>query len=509
MEGFQTSDSRGRTSSPLTAAAETVGCLPDRNGSPILCDQSPRILVRRPNLISKWNSQSLAKQFLVIGGVVSIVAMLLVGAFVTRMIEDAVTRNSAATTALYVDSVVAPLLPDMQTSEALDDTVARALDETLGQGALGDRLLSFRLWRSDGTVLYSNDRAMVGKRFPLSDELKTAFAGKMAAQFNDLDDVEDETERLAGKPLLEIYNPVLQPWSGQVVAVSEFYEIAYDFQHSLNRARLHTWLAVAGFTLVFFATLSAIVLRGSRTIENQRHALRQRIDDLSALLAQNEALRERVQRASERVTALNESHLRRIGADLHDGPAQLIAYASLRLDSRTVVGSPTSPARREQEIASIKASLDEAMHEIRTICSGLVLPQIEAASLSEILERSVHAHRQRTGTVVDLVTSSTSVCLSPSAKICVYRFVQEALNNAHRHGGGGQHVIQRLQGKCVTVEVADDGPGFNPDDVGPTSLGLAGLRERVESLGGTFEITSAAPGTIVRMTLNTEEAEQV
>ncbi|MFA1625412.1 sensor histidine kinase [Rhizobium mongolense] len=466
--------------------------------------------MRRPNLISKWNSQSLAKQFLVIGGIVSIGAMLLVGAFVTRLIEDAVTRNSAATTALYVDSVIAPLLPDMQTSQALDDTVARALDETLGQGALGDRLLSFRLWRSDGTILYSNDKTMVGKKFPLSDELKTAFAGKMAAQFNELDDVEDKVERLAGEPLLEIYNPVLQPWSGQVVAVSEFYEIANDFQHSLSQARLHTWLAVAGFTLVFFATLSAIVLRGSRTIENQRHALRQRIDDLSALLAQNEALRERVQRASERVTALNESYLRRIGADLHDGPAQLIAYASLRLDSRTVVSASTSPVTREREIASIKASLDEAMREIRTICSGLVLPQIEAASLSEILERGVHAHRQRTGTIVDLVTSSIPVCLSPSAKICIYRFVQEALNNAYRHGGGaGQRVIQRLQGNCVSVDVADDGPGFSPDDVGPTSLGLAGLRERVESLGGTFEITFAAPGTIVRMTLNTEETEQV
>lgn len=435
--------------------------------------------------------------------------MLMIGAFVTSLIEDAVTRNSAATTALYVDSVIAPLLPDMQTTEALDDTVARALDETLGQGALGDRLMSFRLWRSDGTILYSNDKSLVGKRFPLNEELKTAFAGKMAAQFNQLDDVEDETERLSGKPLLEIYNPVLQPWSGQVVAVSEFYEIANDFQHSLSQARLHAWLAVAAFTLAFFAMLSAIVLRGSRTIESQRHALRQRIDDLSALLAQNEALRERVQRASQRATALNESYLRRIGADLHDGPAQLIAYASLRLDSKAVISASSPTAVREQEIASIKARLDEAMQEIRTICSGLVLPQIEAASLSEILEQSIRAHQQRTGTDVELSISAPPAYLSPSAKICIYRFVQEALNNGYRHGGGvGQRVTQSVDGRQISIEVADKGPGFDPDDVGPASLGLAGLRERIESLGGTFEITFAAPGTIVRMTLNTEETEQ-
>jgi signal transduction histidine kinase len=469
-----------------------------------------RFVVRLDDLIKRWNSQSLAKQFLLIGGIVAVVAMVLVGAFVTSLIEDAVTRNSAATTALYVDSVIAPLLPDMQTTKVLDDTAAHALDETLGQGALGNRLMSFRLWRADGTILYSNDKAMIGKQFALSEELKTAFAGKMVAQFNQLDDPEDEVERTTGKPLLEIYNPVLQPWSGQVVAVSEFYEIANDFEHSLSQARFHTWLAVAAFTLSFFVVLSAIVLRGSRTIESQRRALRQRIDELSTLLSQNETLRGRLQRASRRTTALNESHLRRIGADLHDGPAQLVAFASLRLDSQALINPSTGAAAREREITAIKASLDEAMHEIRTICSGLVLPQIEAASLAEILNRIIRAHTQRTGSPVDLSLSDPPARLSPSAKICIYRFVQEALNNGYRHGGGiTQRVLQSMQGDRVIIEVADGGPGFDLEDIRPTSLGLAGLRERIESLGGTFEIDANATGTIIRMSLSTEEIEQV
>ena len=88
----------------------------------------PRDLVHVQHLITRWNSQSLATQFLLIGGAVAACAMVLVGAFVSNRIEDAVTRNSAATTALYVDSVIAPLLPDMQTNEVLDETVARALD---------------------------------------------------------------------------------------------------------------------------------------------------------------------------------------------------------------------------------------------------------------------------------------------------------------------------------------------------------------------------------------------
>ena len=58
------------------------------------------------------------------------------------------------------------------------------------------------------------------------------------------------------------------------------------------------------------------------------------------------------------------------------------------------------------------------------------------------------------------------------------------------------------------IEVADEGPGFDPKDVGAQKLGLAGLRDRVESLGGTFQLLSSDRGTIVRMSLNIEEMEQ-
>jgi signal transduction histidine kinase len=461
------------------------------------------------SLIERWNSQSLARQFLRAGGFVAICAMLVVGSFVAGLIENAVTRNSAATTALYVDSVIAPLLPDMQTTQVLDDTVTRALDETLGQGALGKRLFSFRLWRNDGTILYSNNKDLSGKRFPLSSSLGMAFSGRMVAKFNQIDDVDSVAERNSGKPLLEIYNPVLQPWSGKVVAVSEFYEVASDLEWSLNQARLLSWLVVALFTLTFFALLSIIVLRGSRTIDNQRNALNDRIGELSTLLLQNEALRARVQRATQRAAALNESYLRRIGADLHDGPAQLIAYASLRLDSQTLTSSKTPSAERKGALRTVKTSLDDAMAEIRSICSGLMLPHIETDNLSDLIRRAIREHERRTGIVVALFVATTPTDLPTSAKICVYRFVQEALNNGYRHAGGiGQKVMQSLEDEQIVIEVADEGPGFDPKDVGPQKLGLAGLRDRVESLGGTFQLLSSNQGTTVRMSLSIEEMEQ-
>ncbi|WLP57496.1 sensor histidine kinase [Agrobacterium fabrum] len=445
------------------------------------------------SLVARWNSQSLARQFLFAGGFVAICAMVGVGYFVSSLIENAVTRNSAATTALYVDSVIAPLLPDMQTTQALDDSITRALDETLGQGALGKRLFSFRLWRSDGTILYSSDKSLSGKQFPLSDDLRTALTGRMAARFNRIDDVESEAEPDNDKPLLQIYNPVLQPWSGKVVAVSEFFEVAHDFEWSLNQVRLLSWLAVAAFTMTFFALLSIIVLRGSRTIDSQRKALNNRIGELSALLQQNEALRARVQRATQRATSLTESYLRRIGADLHDGPAQLVAYASLRLDSQTLTDPRTPAEEREASLTKIKVSLDDAMAEIRGICSGLMLPHIETDSLADLLKRAVLAHEQRTGVSVELLLNKRPASLSTSAKICIYRFVQEALNNGYRHAGGiGQKVAQTSEDRLIIIKVMDKGHGFSMSDVSPQKLGLGrhpdgGRRRRFIGFG-VFEV---------------------
>lgn len=465
--------------------------------------------MRLPNIIAHWNGQSLARQFLVTGGLVSIIAILIVGTVVAKLITDAVTRNSAASTALYVDSVIAPILPDMTTAEKLDPSVERALDETLAQGALGRRLVSFRLWRKDGTILYANDKRQMGQKRVPGEDLKTAFTGRIISEFNDIGP-EERAALGPTPPLLEIYNPVRQPWSGEVVAVSEFYEIATDFEQSLFTARLWSWIAVAAVIAVIFSLLSLIVLRGSRLIELQRGLLNARVGELSRLLKQNRALNERVQKANQRTTAINERFLRRLGADLHDGPAQLIAYASLRIDSPSIIGPHASVDDRETEAGLIKQSLQEAMKEIRSICHDLILPEIEAASLHEIIAQAVRRYRERTGTLVEVSFSETDRQLPAAEKICLYRFVQETLNNGGRHAGGaGQRVLQRLQGDNVVVDVMDSGPGFDPALVKPTSLGIAGLRERIESLGGRFEIQSDRTGTRVTLALKICEAETV
>ena len=454
-------------------------------------------------LVEIWSGLSLALQFLIAGGIGLLAVMLVVGLWVTAQIREGVMHNAAATTALYVDSVIAPLLPDMRKSRELDSTVKRALDETLGQGALGEKLLSFKLWRPDGTVLYAKDASQIGRQFKINPNLKAAFAGNVVAEYNNIqDDIAAGEDEDVHVPVLEIYNPVREPWSGDVVAVSEFYEAATDFHETMTAALRGTWLVVAVATATALALLSGIVFHGSRTIQTQRATLEAKVAELQATLAQNSSLRQRVQRASRRATAINERYLRRIGADLHDGPAQLVALAALRMDSPAL--AEASRETREAEIAGIQKTLGEAMSEIRGICNGLVLPQIETQAVADILRLAVAEHERRTETEVALTLPERLPELGTSEKISIYRFVQEGLNNAYRHGKGkGQQVRATMRAGRLVVEVLDTGPGFDPGR--SEGLGLAGLRERIESIGGQFETLSGPGGTRLVIQLSVEE----
>ena len=450
-----------------------------------------------------WGKLSLAWQFLIVGGLGLLAVMLVVGFWVTSQIRGGVIRNAAGTTALYVDSVIAPLLPDMRKSQQLSNSVRQALDETLDQGALGKRLVSFKLWRRDGTILYAKDASLIGRVIQPGPNLVHAFGGNVVAEFDNLDPVEREEQKETNSPLLEIYNPVREPWSGQVVAVSEFYEIADDLQATLYAALWSSWLVVAGATAAALAMLSGIVLRGSQTIQTQRSALEAKLAELQLLLSQNSSLRVRVQSASRRATAINERYLRRIGADLHDGPAQMVALAALRMDSPMLLDQKASLKNRKAEIADIHHTLDQAMREIRAICNGLVLPQIETADVVNILRLAISEHERRTASQVLISLPSMLPELGPSEKISIYRFVQEGLNNAWRHGGGKDQAVNASvsDGKLV-IQVSDAGPGFDP--ASSQGLGLAGLRERIESIGGYFETLSNRRGTRLTITLSIE-----
>ena len=435
-----------------------------------------------------WTRMSLAQQFALAGGIVMLIAAVGVGYWVSQRIEEVVVRNTANATALYMESFIAPLSQDLAFQDRLTDDNHAALDLILVETPLGRRVVSFKIWVKGAKVVVSSNQSIEGKTFEPTENLKRAWTGEVAADFNALSDLEDEDEANLGVPLLEIYSPIRAKGTGEIIAIAEFYENATQLESDLIKARLTSWATVALVMLAIWGSLFAVVLRGSQTIDRQFAAL-------SEMAARNVSLRLKVQSAAGRFSALNDQALRRIGADLHDGPAQLMGFAALRLDALRK-SAPEGAA--QSEINQIESAIKDAIKDIRSISRGASLPDIERKPIVEVIHGLVDAHSGRTGSDVALkVELGGREDLPLAVKICVGRVIQEGLTNAWRHAGGaGQAVAVRLAGDVLTVTVRDRGAGLKsePKEGDLYGLGLAGLSGRVESLGGSLTLRRRRDG---------------
>ena len=203
----------------------------------------------------------------------------------------------------------------------------------------------------------------------------------------------------------------------------------------------------------------------------------------------------RQETASMRSTELNEQFLRRVGSDLHDGPAQLVALASLRLDAikKFVMTESQVSTSGIEDLEIVQQALSDALSEIRHISAGLVLPELEGLTLSEILTKAALDHQQRTRVHTSLNLGELPKHVGKSIQICLYRLVQEGLNNSEHHASEADcSVSARCIANTIEVVISDKGSGFEPESITTSSsgLGLLGLRERIESIGGQFEIRS-------------------
>ena len=371
---------------------------------------------------------SLARQFMVASLIILVGAALGLGWWVGRQIEARVVHRTAATTALFVDSFVSPNLQELSTSDHLSAAHVAALDRLLEETPLGREIVAFKVWDSAGKLLYSAEPTAIGQVFPVGEELQRAWEGVVVSDISTLEDPENVLERAQQSVLLETYSPVRLGGSDQIIAVAEFYQSVAGLQQDVASARRSVWLAVGLAMTGIYLLLAGFVGRASDTIDRQRAALAAQVGQLTDLLAQNVALHDRVRRAAARTTALNERVLRRISADLHDGPVQDLGLALLRLDHAIEAQPADGPAAADLDV--IQSSMQRALAEIRAVSAGLGVPQLSDLSLPQVLLRAVRVHEGRTGTSVAVDLDGTPERASLPVKITLYRLVQEALNNA-------------------------------------------------------------------------------
>jgi signal transduction histidine kinase len=335
--------------------------------------------------------------------------------------------------------------------------------------------------------------------------LVNALQGDVAAEMSDLGSAENELEVGTFSRLLEVYAPVRVRGGSRVIAIAEFYQLPTELEQEIAEARRRSWAVVAAVAVASYVLLAGIVKRGSDTIGRQQAALRLQVAELSRLLEQNASLSGRVALAARRATTLNEQVFRRIGADLHDGPGQALALALLRLDALGEQQSTLEGGAQSGDFATVHAAVHDAMADLRAIAAGLRLPDLGVRSVSEVARRAIRDHERRSGTSVRLTVEDDVPAEAPLAvKIALVRSLQEALSNATRHADGiDVSAALAVESGRLCLTVADGGPGFIlewAETEATGHLGLAGMRERAEILGGSFRVTSApGQGTIVRL----------
>ena len=446
-----------------------------------------------------WRDLTLIQQFALIGLLVIGSGTLAIGTWVSHRIEAAVVHNSASSAAFYMGSLVEPIVRKIGPDGQLTADQAKQLDELFSAPAFLKNVVSIKIWVHGSKIAYSNHKDQVGRQFPMTDSLELASNGVVAGEFNQLDDAESEVERGMDMPLLEVYSPLRSADGKTVVAVGEFYARAEQLGRELGEAQMASWLMVGLSGLVMFGALYGLVRRAGMTISTQQSSLRERVSQLSQALGRNEVLAARVEAANRRSVEFNDHFLRRVGNELHDGPAQLLALALLRLDLfaqvavATPSGLPLAPEKLS-EIGTLRRVIGDALKDIRDISGGLSLPEVHSMSLSNALLACAGEHERRRGGAVVCDLDPTPIEVSTAVKICLYRFAQEGLNNGFKHGGGiGQRLSLDYPSGGIEVVVADGGPGFEPNSgVGKNRLGLAGLRDRIVSLGGALDIESGS-----------------
>ena len=461
-------------------------------------------------MFSLFRRLSLSKQFLMVSFPVILLGSLAIGWWIGNQIKESVVQRMGSVTSLFVESFIGPHVQSLAHKSELSNEEITSLNNDLKGSILGKKIVSLKIWNENGVVLFSTDAAIIGKKFHIDEGLAAALSGNIFSEIS----IRTAAEQLEhGQPLprlIETYTPIHGNRSGRVIAVAEFYQRPDEIDRLANVAQLSSWTWVGAIMSLMYLSLFMIVRRGSKTIDDQQFELNKKIDELTYLNEQNVQLQERVIKAAERSTLLNENFLQRVSADIHDGPSQDLGFALMQIKNLndSFAESNTSdkpiPTKWSNGMRQTKAAIESAIKDLRAMTADIELPDIALLSIDAIAERVVRDFNVKTGVVVGLEVPKQHVKATFRDKIAIYRVLQESLANIYRHAPNvACNVALKVRANSLILEISDKGPGFDPQvAIKKKRLGLAGMRQRIEVLGGSFQlITTLGAGTTILVTL--------
>jgi signal transduction histidine kinase len=198
--------------------------------------------------------------------------------------------------------------------------------------------------------------------------------------------------------------------------------------------------------------------------------------------------------------AVAEERLR-IAHEMHDGLAQVLAYVNTK--AQAVKGFLTSgrPEEANRQLDQLAAAAREVYADVRESIIGLRSAAVPGRTVTDLLQDYVQTWEAHTGLPCSLRIAGIPR-LTPSAQLQVLRIVQESLANVRKHASATRVTLALAQeGSTLRLTIEDDGVGFRPGELGRSEVprfGLSTMRERAETIGGTFRLESI-PGSGTRV----------
>ena len=234
-----------------------------------------------------------------------------------------------------------------------------------------------------------------------------------------------------------------------------------------------------------------------------------RVEREATLRRQAEGVSEELQRSKDRlqfflreITNAQEAERQRVARELHDDTVQSLVLVGRSLDGLLAKGQQAG--EHEQRVEEARAQLDAAIDGVRRLSRDLRPSILDRLGLVPAIEWLLSELAARQSIETKLTVDGEIGRLAPEVEVCLFRIAQEALRNAELHAEAASvEVALSPTERQLTVRVRDSGKGFRPGDAvrldQHAGLGLLGMRERAQLLGGTVDIESQPGAGTIRV----------
>jgi signal transduction histidine kinase len=255
-------------------------------------------------------------------------------------------------------------------------------------------------------------------------------------------------------------------------------------------------LLIACLTLGLAVAVTSI--RRALNLERRSHAERER-----AVEAEREQ-----RRLAMRVVQVQEEERKRIALELHDAVGQMASALGMEL-GRLENLRQSADDEFHEKIVEVKQMNADVIRALKDLATGLRPAMLDQLGLGPALRSHAREFERRTGISTDVRLEGSLDAVPEPHRTCIYRIVQEALNNIGRHANA-RNVLISLFGAphLVSLAVQDDGAGFDVAQKAKSGLGLLGIAERARDLNGQCRIDSKpGSGTVLTVELPVQESE--